>query len=67
MHNFPVVSSDAGLTVPKMRLRDYALFSECCLKSNPHITPSNCLEHRALEKAITKPFRLTLPKGKSQT
>jgi hypothetical protein len=56
MLKFPVFSSDADLPMPKLQLREYALFSEFCLKSNSHITPENCLENRALEKAIKKPF-----------
>lgn len=54
----PPIPSGRELSVPKMRLRDYALFSEYCLKSNPSITPANCLEKRATEKLIKKPFSL---------
>jgi hypothetical protein len=57
MLNFPIIpSDDAELPMPKMQLREYAHFSELCLKSNPHITPANCLETRAFETAIKKPF-----------
>jgi hypothetical protein len=65
MLKFPIVSADAELPMPKMKLREYALFSEFCLKSNSHITPANCLENRALEKAIKKPFSFTLPARKA--
>ena len=59
MIDFPIVPSGIEPPVPKMRLRNYALFSEQCLKSNPFITYSNCLVKRASEKAITRPFCLT--------
>ena len=61
MLNFPNIPSGMELPVPKMRLRDYALFSERCLKSNSSITPANCLAKRAVEKTITKPFSLRSP------
>jgi hypothetical protein len=41
-----------------MGLRDYARFSERCLRSNPAITPENCLVKRAAEKTIRTAFRL---------
>ncbi len=65
MLRFPIFSSDAELPLPKMSLREYALFSEFCLKGNSHITPANCLENRALEKAIQKPFSFNLPGRKA--
>lgn len=58
MFNFPKVTSTSGLRAPRMRLRDFARFSEHCLRSNPAITPENCLVKRASEKTITKPFRI---------
>ena len=61
MINFPKVPPVAELPVPKMGLRDYALFSERCLKSNPSITPENCLVKRADEKTMTRPFSFKLP------
>jgi len=64
MINYPKVPSVAELPAPKMGLRDYALFSEQCLRSNPSITPANCLVKRASEKAITKPFSLRSPGGR---
>jgi len=56
MINFPKVSTGSDLPVPKMKLREYALFSEYCLKRNPAITPENCLVKRAIEKSIKRPF-----------
>ncbi len=41
-----------------MSVREYARFSERCLKSNSRITPDNCLQKRADEAAIRKPFEL---------
>ena len=58
MIEFPTVPAIAGLKVPKMGLRDYARFSEWCLRSNPAITPGNCMVKRAAEKMIKAPFRL---------
>lgn len=42
----------------RMSLREYAIFSELCLKSNSRITPANCLQKRADEAKITKRFAL---------
>lgn len=61
MINFPCVPAGPGLPVPKMRLRDYARFSEQCVKSNPSITPENCLAKRAAEATMTQPFSLRSP------
>ncbi len=58
MPDFPVVPDGIGLKVPRMGLREYARFSERCLKSNPAITPANCMVKRASERLIKKPFRL---------
>jgi len=58
MIKFPTVSAVAGLAVPRMGLRDYARFSERCLRSNPAITPENCMVKRASEKMMTRPFQL---------
>ena len=44
-----------------MTLREYARFSEQCLKSNSRITPENCLQRGLDEAAIRKRFDL---KGK---
>ncbi len=58
MIKFPTVPAGAGLKVPRMGLRDYARFSEQCLRSNPAITPENCMTKRAAEKMMKAPFRL---------
>jgi hypothetical protein len=58
MTKFPTVPDGVGLKVSKMGLRDYARFSERCLRSNPAITPENCLVKRAAEKTMKTPFRL---------
>lgn len=42
----------------KMSLREYAEFSEFCLKNNPAITPENCLQRDSGERDIKEPFRL---------
>jgi len=41
-----------------MSLREYAEFSEFCLKNNPEITPENCMERDSGERDIQKPFHL---------
>lgn len=58
MIEFPEVPADEEPPVRKMTLLEYARFSERCLRSNPHITPENCLEVRAREKDIKRPFSL---------
>ncbi|NQU38541.1 MAG: hypothetical protein HQ523_01155 [Lentisphaerae bacterium] len=58
MLNLPKVPSVSHTPMPKMGLLDYARFSELCLRSNPAITPENCLTKRASEKLIKKPFVL---------
>ncbi len=58
MVNFPKVPSHPRLALTKMQLCEYARFSEYCLKSNPAITPENCLSKRVSEKMMKKPFRL---------
>ncbi len=44
-----------------MSLRDYAHFSEVCLRSNPTLTPDNCLSKRLDEADVKAPFTLTVP------
>ncbi|MEI8139053.1 MAG: hypothetical protein WCI03_04210 [bacterium] len=61
MINFPKVSAGSDWPVPKLKLREYALFSERCLKSNSTITPENCLAKRATEKTIKRPFSFRPP------
>jgi len=58
MLKFPVVPPDIEPPRPKkMSLREYAHFTERCLRSNPAITPGNCLTKRA-DEASMPPFRL---------
>jgi hypothetical protein len=58
MIRFPTVSNKAGMKVLRMGMRDNVRFSEHCLRSNPAITPENCMVKRAAEKTIKTPFRL---------
>jgi hypothetical protein len=58
MIEFPEFPPEREPPVRKMTLREYTHFSERCLKSNPAITPENCLEKRAREKAMVRPFVL---------
>lgn len=58
MIEFPEIPAKPDFTVRKMTLREYALFSERCLRSNSHITPENCLRRRASEKDMPQPFSL---------
>lgn len=58
MIKFPEVSSKPEPPVRKMSLREYTHWSERCLKSNPSITPENCLEKRARERFMKRPFSL---------
>ena len=57
MLKFPRVPPNIEPRPPKMSLREYARFSESCLRSNPSITPQNCMTRRTDEAAM-KPFRL---------
>jgi hypothetical protein len=61
MLRFPIVPAECDPPAPRMRLVDYARFSEACLKSNTAITAGNCLEKRADEKFIERPFSLVWP------
>jgi len=54
----PEVEDGPELPVRKMTLREYAHFSELCLRSHPSITAENCMEKRASEKEIRRPFSL---------
>lgn len=60
MIRFPKIPVGLGMAIPKMRLRDYARFSEQCLKSNSAITPDNCLVKRNSEALIKKSFRFSM-------
>ena len=42
-----------------MSLLEYAHFSEMCLRMNSRITPENCMEKRAREKRMSRPFSLS--------
>lgn len=42
----------------KMSFEEYCRFCEFFLKSNPHITPKNCLSRKTGEEDIQIPFRL---------
>jgi hypothetical protein len=56
MGEFPNIPAGVDAPLPRMRLADYARFSECCLKSNPSVTARNCLVKRADERTIRVPF-----------
>jgi len=43
----------------RMSLREYALFCEQCVRSNPAITTETCLRRRQDEADIRIPFTLT--------
>ncbi len=59
MLKFPVVPPDIEPPRPRrMSLREYADFSERCLRSNPAFTPGNCLTKRA-DEATMPPFRMS--------
>ena len=62
MIRFPRVPASAGVPLGRMPLRDYARFSERCLKSNSAITPKNCLLKRVSEETMPKAFSLTPPR-----
>ncbi len=57
MLKFPVIDSVNEPPLPKMSLWDYAHYSECCLRSNPSITPRNCMTKR-VDEAMMQPFRI---------
>ncbi len=59
MLEFPKISAVDEPQVRKMSLLEYAHFSEMCLRMNTHITPENCMEKRAREKSIPRPFSLS--------
>ena len=58
MIKFPAISEGPELPLQKMTLREYAHFSEMCLRNNPAVTPENCLRKRNREKWIKQPFSL---------
>jgi len=57
MLKFPSVPPNTEPPLPKMSLLEYAEFSESCLRSNPAITPDNCMIKRT-DEATMQPFRL---------
>ncbi len=57
MFKLPSVPAGIEPPQPRMSLREYAHFSECCLHSNPSLTARNCLSRRTDEQFM-KPFRL---------
>lgn len=63
MLKFPVIDSVNEPPLPRMSLRDYARYSECCLRSNPFVTPRNCMTKR-VDEAMMQPFRI--PPGHSR-
>lgn len=58
MLKFPDLSKIKEPPAQKMTLREYAHFSEQCLKSNKAITPENCLLQDRGELQIRIPFRI---------
>ncbi len=58
MMRFPVIRDEAEPPLPRMTLVEYAHFSERCLRSNPAVTPENCLTKRADEADMPRPFSL---------
>ncbi len=57
MLKFPVIPPHTEPKLPKMSLLEYAEYCESCLRSNPHITPENCMTIRT-DEATMQPFRL---------
>lgn len=60
MIELPEVPPTPEPQVNKMTLREYAHFSERCLKSNPAITPQNCLHKRDRERLMVRSFSLAV-------
>ena len=58
MLKLPAVPAELDQPLPKMRLVDYAHFSEFCLRSNSLLTAANCMRKRTDETTMTRPFRL---------
>jgi len=56
---FPRIPSTTEPQTRKMSLLEYAHFSEMCLRMNSRITPENCMEKRAREKRMSRPFSLS--------
>jgi len=60
MLKFPDVTEPVGSKPPKMSLLQYVEFCEFCVRSNPLITPENCLKHDSGEREIKEAFRFPL-------
>jgi hypothetical protein len=59
MLKFPAISPSEELPAPRIEsVREYAVFSELCLRSNSKITPENCMDYRADERDMRRPFSL---------
>ena len=56
MLNFPEVKEPVAVKLPKMSLSQYVEFCEFCVKSNPLITPENCLTRDAGAWGMIEPF-----------
>lgn len=61
MLSFHVIPERPEPPPPKVSLRQYALFCERCLRSNPAVTPENCLTTQNRERHIARPFCLAPP------
>jgi hypothetical protein len=57
MLKFPTIKKVQGPRLSPMSLREYAEYCEACLRSNPAITPENCMTKRT-DEATMPPFRL---------
>jgi hypothetical protein len=58
MLKFPAMTARREPPLPRMSLRDFACFSERCVKSNPRLVAANCLVQRTDEATIHPPFSL---------
>lgn len=58
MLEFPVTEAWPDPPLPRMSLREFARFSERCVKSNPRLVAASGLAHRADEATMEHPFSL---------
>jgi len=58
MLKFPAVSDRREPPLPRMSLRDFACFSERCVKSNPRLMVTDVLVTRTDEATRTCAFRI---------
>jgi hypothetical protein len=63
MLEFPDIEKTSDPKLPKMSLEEYIDFCESCLKSNPSITPQNCMSKRT-DEATMPPFHILPRKEK---